>query len=263
MAKLGKKYLDKSGLSYLWKKIDGRFVHIKDGETSFEDGEIIVGIAGENGVTGSGITIGGATLSENPTASVVATELAVHEKYKDIIDKIEDLGAVMSFLGVTPNMPTVAEVVIGIDEHGKDIKVTATVGDVVVYGGPDKPTEYVWNGSSWQEIGRVFNDEAITSVTSGSNAIEVNTTDGTSTVSLKIDDDAHTAGTEAWTAADSGYGHIHLSQEGEAGLKAEYGREVLTIGDALDGDDIDDAISKASSISWKDGAWVGADSDFQ
>lgn len=251
MAKLGKKYLDKNGLSYLWKKIDGRYVHIKDGETSFEDGEIIVGIAGENGVTGSGVTIGGATLSTNPTVNVVATEKAVAEEVKKINSAIEELGSVMTFLGVTTT-----DVSKGTANSNATVKignanVTATVGDVVVYG-IDKPTEYIWNGSNWQEIGKVFNDEAITKV-EGSKAIDVTTTNGASTVSLKLDEPkAHST---EWTALSeddktAGYGHIHLTQTSD-GLKAEYGREVLTDGDAMSLSDINEAITKASYIEWK------------
>lgn len=246
MAKVGKKYLDKNGLSYLWKKIDGRYVHIKDGETSFENGEIIVGIAGENGVTGSGVTIGGATLSKNPTVNVVATEAAVAEEVKKINSAIEDLGSVMTFLGVTTtdvskgDANSTATVKIGNEN------VKATVGDVVVYGGPDKPTEYIWNGSNWQEIGKVFNDEAITKV-EGSGAIDVATTNGSSTVSLELDDSRH----GSWIKAEDGYGHIHLTQT-SAGLMAEYGREVLTDGDAMSLSDINDAITKASVIEWKE-----------
>jgi hypothetical protein len=257
MAKLGKKYLDKNGLSYLWKKIDGRYVHIEDGKTSFADGEIIVGIAGENGVTGSGVTIGGATLSTNPTVNVVATEAAVAEEVKKINSAIEDLGSVMTFLGVTTT-----EVSKGTANSTATVKignenVTATVGDVVVYG-TDKPTEYIWNGSNWQEIGKVFNDEAITKV-EGSEAIDVTTTNGTSTVSLKLEESGHTAG---WTAAEGGYGHIHLTQTAD-GLKAEYGREVLTDGDAMSLSDINEAITKASSIDWKDGTgWTGGFADY-
>lgn len=249
MAKLGKKYLDKNGLSYLWKKIDGRYVHIKDGETSFEDGEIIVGIAGENGVTGSGVTIGGATLSTNPTVNVVATEKAVAAKVDEINSAIEELGSVMTFLGVTTT-----DVSKGAANSSSTVKignenVTATVGDVVVFG-TDKPTEYIWNGSNWQEIGKVFNDEAITEVL-GSEAIDVATTNGSSTVSLTLDESEHTAGTEGWAAAEGGYGHIHLTQTA-AGLKAEYGREVLTDGDAMSLTDINEAITKASVIEWKE-----------
>lgn len=256
MAKLGKKYLDKNGLSYLWKKIDGRYVHIKDGETSFENGEIIVGIAGENGVTGSGVTIGGATLSTNPTVNVVATEAAVAEEVKKINSAIEDLGSVMTFLGVTTT-----DVSKGAANSTSTVKignenVTATVGDVVVFGN-DKPTEYIWNGSNWQEIGKVFNDEAITSVL-GEKAIGVSTTNGTPTVSLKLNETAH----GSWIAAEDGYGHIHLTQDAN-GLKAEYGREVLTDGDAMSLSDINEAITKASSIDWKDGTgWTKGFDDY-
>jgi hypothetical protein len=256
MAKIGKRYLDKNGLSYLWKKIDGRYVHINGNET-FDKDEIIVGIAGENGVTGSGVTIGGATLSTNPTVNVVATEAAVAEEVKKINSAIEDLGSVMTFLGVTTTdvskgtANSTATVKIGNEN------VTATIGDVVVYG-IDKPTEYIWNGSNWQEIGKVFNDEAITKV-EGSDAIDVTTTNGTSTVSLNLDDSGHTT---AWTAAEGGYGHIHLTQTAD-GLKAEYGREVLTDGDAMSLSDINEAITKASIIDWEEGTgWTEGFDDY-
>lgn len=273
MAKLGKKYLDKNGLSYLWKKIDGRYVHVSEG-TTFSEGEIIVGIDGENGVTGSGKTIGGATINSTPSADIVATEAAVAAKYDDIIGEIEKLGSVMSFLGVTTTnvAPTKGkDGTITYNTNSKitigGIEVTASNGDVVIYNTKaGEPEEFIWtqtdeNTGYWQEIGKVFNDEAITSVT-GSDAISVTTTDGSSTVSLTINDTAHTAGSEAWAAADTGYGHIHLSQDTANGLKAEYGREVLTVGDAMVASEINEAISNASSISWNGSAWVGADNDY-
>lgn len=270
MAKLGKKYLDKNGLSYLWKKIDGRYVHVSEG-TTFSEGEIIVGIDGENGVTGSGKTIGGATINSTPSANIVATEAAVAAKYNDIIGEIEKLGSVMSFLGVTKtdvepkkddegNITYNTNPVITLTD---DTEVTASNGDVVIYNtAENEPEEFIWNGSSWQEIGKVFNDEAITSVT-GSDAISVTTTDGAAIVSLNLDDTAHTAGSEAWAVADTGYGHIHLSQDTANGLKAEYGREVLTVGDAMVASEINEAIANADNIKWENGAWVGAVNDFQ
>jgi hypothetical protein len=282
MAKLGKKYLDKSGLSYLWKRIDGRYVHIEDGKTSFADGEIIVGIDGEKGVKGSGVTIGGEKLSETPTAKIVATEKAVAAKYDEIIGKIADLGSVMSFLGVTETNVAPTKDKDGTIKYNTNptitltdkTQVTASNGDVVIFNTKtNEPEEFIWTQTSetegvWQEIGKVFNDEAITSVTSGSNAIVVDPTtgtptDGNVTVSLKIDDSVHTAGTEDWAPADEGYGHIHLSQDTDKGLKAEYGREVLTIGDAMNGDEIEQAISNASSISWNGSAWVNGFEDYQ
>lgn len=270
MAKLGKKYLDKNGLSYLWKKIDGRYVHVSEG-TTFSEGEIIVGIDGENGVTGSGKTIGGATINSTPSADIVATEAAVAAKYDDIIGEIEKLGSVMSFLGVTTTNVAPTKGKDGTITYNTNPKikvgskdVTASNGDVVIYNTKTgEPEEFIWNGSNWQEIGKVFNDEAITSVT-GSDAISVTTTDGSSTVSLTINDTAHTAGSEAWAAADTGYGHIHLSQDTANGLKAEYGREVLTVGDAMVASEIDDAIKKAAQITWNTNtnSWDNGSNDY-
>lgn len=270
MAKLGKKYLDKNGLSYLWKKIDGRYVHVEtndDGtyKTGFTADEIIVGINGSNGVKGSGKTIGGATLNETPTVNVVATEAAVAEEVKKINSAIDALGSVMSFLGVTET-----DVEPKKDKDGNitynespTIKltdgttVTASNGDVVIYNTKEnEPEEFIWTQTGedtgvWQEIGKVFNDEAITKV-EGSEAIVVETTNGTSTVELKINETAH----GSWTAlseADktAGYGHIHLTQDVN-GLKAEYGREVVTDGDSMIDTDINEAITKASVIEWND-----------
>jgi hypothetical protein len=273
MAKIGKRYLDKNGLSYLWKKIDGRYVHINGNET-FDKDEIIVGIAGENGVTGSGVTIGGATLSTNPTVNVVATEKAVAAEVDKINSAIEALGSVMSFLGVTTTNVEPTKDKDGNITYNTNPKitlndgtvVTASNGDVVIYNTKkDEPEEFIWTQTGetgmWQEIGKVFNDEAITEVL-GSDAIDVTKTNGTSTVSLKIDDDAHTAGTEAWTAAESGYGHIHLTQT-TTGLKAEYGREVLTDGDSMDGSDINEAIDNAPNIAWSttENKWVSIPTD--
>lgn len=264
MAKLGKKYLDKNGLSYLWKKIDGRYVHVEtnsDGsyKTGFNADEIIIGINDSNGVKGSGVTIGGATLNETPTVNVVATELAVSKEVEKINSAIDALGSVMSFLGVTET-----DVEPKKDKDGNitynespTIKltdgttVTASNGDVVIYNtNTNEPEEFIWTQTGetgkWQEIGKVFNDEAITSVL-GEKAIDVATTNGTSTVSLKLNDTTH----GSWIRAESGYGHIHLTQDAN-GLKAEYGREVVTDGDSMIDTDINDAITKASVIEWND-----------
>jgi hypothetical protein len=276
MAKLGKKYLDKNGLSYLWKKIDGRYVHINGNET-FDKDEIIVGIAGENGVTGSGVTIGGATLSTGAPVNVVATEKAVAAEVDKINSAIEALGSVMSFLGVTTTNVEPTKDKDGNITYNTNPKitlndgtvVTASNGDVVIYSTKkDEPEEFIWTQTGetgmWQEIGKVFNDEAITEVL-GSDAIDVTKTNGTSTVSLKLDEpEAHSTEWTALSEADktAGYGHIHLTQTTN-GLKAEYGREVLTDGDSMDGSDINEAIDNAPNIAWstKENTWVSIPTD--
>lgn len=232
--KNGKKYLDKSGLNYVWQKIDNKFVHAVDATTgatagaTFAEDELLIGASGR-GIKSSSYKIGGTTLTGS--TGLIATEQAVWSA-------IGDLGTVMSFLGVTETNvvdSTNPDVVIGSETK------TAQNGDVVIYYTTEgEPEEFVWvqNGETgyWQEIGKVFNDEAIIGVT-GSNAIVAEegtgVDDGKITVSLTLDN----------TDTDH---KITLSQS-ENGLKANYGDEVVTIDDALTKDEIDAVITDAEA----------------
>lgn len=245
--KNGKKYLDKSGLNYVWQKIDNKFVHAVDAKTgatagaTFTEDELLIGASGR-GIKSSSYKIGGATLTGG--TGLIATEQAVWSA-------IGDLGTVMSFLGVTTTNvvdSTNPVVVVGKDDKDNDITKTAQNGDVVIYyTAEEEPEEFVWIQDSekaghWQEIGKVFNDEAIISV-GGSGAIGATEgtgdADGQVTVYLNLDNDDKPAGWEA-------LGHIELSQT-EDGLKAQYGDEIVTINDVLTKDEIDAVITDAEA----------------
>lgn len=255
--KNGKKYLDKNGLNYVWQKIDNKFVHAVDATTgatagaTFAEDELLIGASGR-GIKSSSYKIGGATLT---TGGVTADGTGLIATEQAVWSAIGDLGTVMSFLGVTTTdvAPTTnedgtithktnPEVVIGSDTK------TAQNGDVVIYNtSENEPEEFVWvqdteETGHWQEIGKVFNDEAIISV-GGSGAIGATEgtgdADGQVTVYLNLDNSDKPADWEA-------LGHIELSQT-EDGLKAQYGDEIVTINDTLSAEDIDAVIADAEA----------------
>jgi hypothetical protein len=291
MAKLGKKYLSKDGLGELVGKIKTRYVRTESDNTTFSNVDltgytlseditdkspVMIGVSPTESVTGnivkqSSVTIGGEKLSYKTTTAedgtevteyskdILVTEKAVFDLFKKANDEILAEGAVMTFLGVTTT-----NVSKGTDKSSANVTiggntVTATVGDVVVYyretdeqyKKTDKPTEYIWNGIEWHEIGQVFNSEAITSIlsladsTNKKYAITANEVyedgkivEGAIQLKLVI---TETNADKNWDdyKADTKYGHIHLSQGTDKGLKAEYGREVIVVADTITGGEID------------------------
>lgn len=223
----------------------------------------------ENIVKQSTVTIGGETLSVKETTdeqgvvikreysqNILVTEKAVADLFEDLSDKISVEGAVMDFKGTTDEEIEDGSTIAPTDIYGDpdilgdDYKGPEN-GDVVVYyrerdeqtGKVDKPTEYVWNNGSWHEIGQVFNSEAIQSI-NGTLAIKVedtedekgNVVEGSKTIKLIINDTHVTD----WYAADTNYGHIHLTQDSDKGLKAEYGAEIVVVAETITGKEIDD-----------------------
>lgn len=218
----------------------------------------------ENIVKQSTVTIGGETLSVKETTddqgvvikreysqNILVTEKAVADLLEDLSNKIAVEGAVMDFKGTTneaitngsKNAPT--DIYGDPDTLGEDYKGPEN-GDVIVYN----DEEFVWNNGSWHEIGQVFNSEAIQSI-NGTLAIKVedtedekgNVVEGSKTIKLIINDthikDEYGNITD-WYTADTNYGHIHLTQDADKGLKAEYGAEIVVVADTITGKEIDD-----------------------
>jgi hypothetical protein len=272
MAKIGKKYLNDIGLSELVGKIKTRYVRTESDNTQFtnvdltgyttditDKSSVMIGVKSadnsENIVKQSTVTIGGETLSVKETTdekgvvikreysqNILVTEKAVADLFEDLSEKIAADGAVMDFKGKTDISITDGSTTAPTDIYGdpsdENYKGPEN-GDVVVYNNE----EFVWNNGSWHEIGQVFNSEAIQNI-NGTLAIKVedtkdeknNVVEGSKTIKLIIND-THV---KDWYAADTKYGHIHLSQEGEAGLKAEYGAEIVVVAETITGKEIDD-----------------------
>lgn len=279
MAKIGKKYLNETGLSELVGKIKTRYVRTESDNTKFtnvdltgyttditDKSPVMIGVKSadnsENIVKQSTVTIGGETLSVKETTdekgvvikreysqNILVTEKAVADLFEDLSNKIAAEGAVMEFKGKTDeviangskNAPT--DIYPG-DPADEDYKGPEN-GDVVVYNNE----EFVWNNGSWHEIGQVFNSEAIQSI-NGTLAIKVedtkdeddNVIEGSKTIKLIIND-THAKDDEGnitdWYTADTNYGHIYLTQDADKGLKAQYGSEVIVVADTITGDEID------------------------
>lgn len=125
------------------------------------ENQVVLGAGGKN-VQTTGVTLGGTTLTKDETGTVLATETAVNAALDDLKEEIGTLENVMNFLGVVQlaegakfDTKTASVTV-----TGKKDAVTADKGDVVVYDNE----EYVWDGTSWVEIGQVKSDEAVTSL---------------------------------------------------------------------------------------------------
>jgi hypothetical protein len=278
MAKIGKKYLNDIGLSELVGKIKTRYVRTESDNTQFtnvdltgyttditDKSSVMIGVKSadnsENIVKQSTVTIGGKTLSVKETKdadgkvikreysqNILVTEKAVADLFEDLSEKIAAEGAVMEFKGKTDISITDGSTTAPTDIYGdptdEDYKGPEN-GDVVVYNNE----EFVWNNGSWHEIGQVFNSEAIQNI-NGTLAIKVedtkdekgNVVEGSKTIKLIIND-THAKDKDGnitdWHAADTNYGHIHLSQ-GDSGLKAEYGAEIVVVAETITGKEIDD-----------------------
>lgn len=228
---------------------------------------VIIGVASpdnnESIVQQSTVTIGGETLSVKETTdadgkvikreyskNILVTEKAVSDLFEDLSDKIAAGGAVMDFKGTTTTLITDGSNVAPEDIYGDpdtlgdDYKAPEN-GDVIVYN----DEEFIWNNGVWHEIGQVFNSEAIRNI-NGTLAIKVedtkdeedNVIEGSKTIKLIIND-THVKDEDGnitdWYAADTNYGHIHLTQDADKGLKAEYGFEVMNISDTVTGPEID------------------------
>jgi hypothetical protein len=201
MAKLGKKYLDETGLGGLVDKIKTRYVRTdgdnKGDNTTFSNVEltdytlsqdiadkdkspVIIGVKSadnsENIVKQSTVTIGGEELSyktitvdgkevKEYSKNILVTERAVADLFEDLSNKIAAEGAVMDFKGTTSVAIT----------NGSDVKPKDIYGDPDILGddykGPENGDvvvynneEFIWNDGSWHEIGQVFNSEAIKSI---------------------------------------------------------------------------------------------------
>ncbi|MDV3427650.1 MAG: hypothetical protein LIR50_11620 [Bacillota bacterium] len=77
---------------------------------------------------------------EEAREAIEALESAHESDIRDIINKITNG---MHFLGTVNSAPTSATVVIG------STTTSAIPGDIVLFG----TTEYLWEGSTWEELG--------------------------------------------------------------------------------------------------------------
>lgn len=199
MAKIGKKYLDRTGLEGVVGEIKTRYVRTEADNTKFDNVDltgytlsediadkvkspVMIGVAPTESKTGnivqqSTVTIGGEELSYKTTTidgkevkeysqNILVTERAVADLFEDLSKKIAAEGAVMDFKGTTNITITDGSTLAPTDIYGDpdtlgdDYKGPEN-GNVVVYN----DEEFVWNNGSWHEIGQVFNSEAIKSIT--------------------------------------------------------------------------------------------------